>query len=95
MEDLDVIVGVWELTSSLAPEQAQPAAETSFEWLEGRRFLIQRWRVDHPAAPDGIAIIGWDEERETYLQHYFDSRGVARVYEMSFADRAHLHASVS
>jgi len=65
MEDLDVIVGVWELTSSLAPEQAQPAAETSFEWLEGRRFLIQRWRVDHPAAPDGIAIIGWDEETET------------------------------
>ena len=31
-------------------------------------------------------MIGWDEEKETYLQHYFDSRGEARVYEMSFAD---------
>jgi hypothetical protein len=42
--------------------------------------------VEHPDAPDGIAIIGFDEDRATYLQHYFDSRGVARVYEMSFTD---------
>jgi hypothetical protein len=37
-------------------------------------------------APDGIAIIGRDESRGTLLQHYFDQRGVARVYEMSFED---------
>jgi hypothetical protein len=86
MEELDAFVGVWELTSSLAPEGARPAAETGFEWLEGRRFLIQRSRVDHTAAPGGIAVIGWDEEQQTHLQHYFDSRGEARVYEMSFAD---------
>lgn len=37
-----------------------------------------------PEAPDGIAIIGPDPEREgSYLQHYFDTRGVARVYRMS------------
>jgi hypothetical protein len=86
LEELDVFVGAWRMTASLAPEGEEPEAETSFEWLEGRRFLVQRWRVDHPAAPDGIAVIGWDDERGTYLQHYFDSRGVARVYEMSLAD---------
>jgi hypothetical protein len=86
LEELDVFVGVWRMTSSFAPEGEGPKAETSFEWLEGRRFLVQRWRVEHPDAPDGIAVIGWDDERGTYLQHYFDSRGVARVYEMSFAD---------
>jgi hypothetical protein len=85
LEELDVFVGVWRMTASLASEGAQPEAETSLEWLEGRRFLVQRWRVDHPAAPDGIVVIGWDDERGTYLQHYFDSRGVARVYEMSFS----------
>lgn len=58
-------------------------ARVSFEWLEGRRFLIQRWRVDLPEAPDGIAIIGAGGEPETYRQHYFDSRGVHRVYEMT------------
>ena len=36
-----------------------------------------------PEAPDGLAVIGFDERRGTLLQHYFDSRGVARVYEMS------------
>ena len=86
MDDLEIFVGVWRMTTSLAPEGQQPAAETRFESLEGRRFLIQRWRVDHPAGPDRIAAIGWDDEKQTYLQHYFDSRGEAGVYEMSFAD---------
>ncbi len=85
MADLDVFVGVWQLTASLAPEDA-PKAETTFEWLSGGQFLIQRWQVDFPEAPDGIAVIGYDAEKATYLQHYFDSRGVARVYEMTFAD---------
>ena len=32
-----------------------------------------------PEAPDGIAIIGADSEHEgRFLEHYFDSRGVAR-----------------
>lgn len=42
----------------------------------GRRFLIQRWEVDHPEAPDGIAIIGFDPDKGGLRQHYFDSRGV-------------------
>jgi hypothetical protein len=42
-----------------------------FEWLPGERFLIQRWEVPVPEAPDGIAIIGSDPKREgNYLQHY-------------------------
>ena len=83
---LEVLVGVWRMEASLAAQAAEPpSAETRFEWLEGRRFLVQRWRVEHPDAPDGIAIIGLDGEKATYLQHYFDSRGVARIYEMSLA----------
>ena len=30
-----------------------------------------------------MAIIGFNEGRGSFLQHYFDSRGVARVYGMS------------
>jgi hypothetical protein len=86
VEDLEVFVGVWEMKTSLPVEGDPPRAETTFEWLEGRTFLVQRWRVEHPDAPDGIAVIGFDEDRGTLLQHYFDSRGVARVYEMSLAD---------
>jgi hypothetical protein len=63
-----------------------PGGSLSFEWMPGQKFLVQRWEVPVPEAPDGIAIIGFDEGRGTYLQHYFDSRGVARLYEMGFAD---------
>ena len=83
IEDLDVLVGRWTMTASFNSGGTLPLAETTFEWLEGRTFLVQRWRVDHPDAPDGIAVIGFDAEKAMLLQHYFDSRGVARVYEMS------------
>jgi hypothetical protein len=87
METLEPLVGEWHMAAGLSPDPtAAPLASTTFEWLAGHRFLIQRWEVDHPDAPDGIAIIGVDPTRGTYLQHYFDSRGVARVYDMTFAD---------
>ena len=39
-----------------------------------------------PGVPNGVAVIGFNPDRGAYLQHQFDSRGVARVYEMGFAD---------
>jgi hypothetical protein len=88
MEDrrtaLEAFLGDWTLEAAfpLAPPTGV-GGHTVFEWMPGEQFLIQRWEVEHPDAPDGIAIIGFDDGRDTYLQHYFDSRGVARVYEMS------------
>jgi hypothetical protein len=88
LEPLDVFVGVWSMVTSFAPNPADaPRARTTFEWLPGRRFLIQQWEVEHPDAPDGIAIIGFDADKATLLQHYFDSRGVARVYEMTITGK--------
>jgi hypothetical protein len=39
-----------------------------------------------PEAPDGLAVIGPDAG-EDYTQHYFDSRGIARLYAMTFDGR--------
>ena len=61
-------------------------ARGTFEWMGDRAFVLERWTVPIAEAPDGLAIIGWDEGRGSFLQHYFDERGVARVYEMSFDD---------
>jgi hypothetical protein len=89
---LEAFIGAWSMDAVFpnAPRADRGGqdngARTVFEWLAGEQFMIQRWQVPHPAAPDGIAVIGFDRDRETYLQHYFDSRGVARLYEMSFAD---------
>ncbi len=62
--------------------------------LEGERFLIQRARAQHPDFPDSVSIIGVTERdrvgrnsdaapavtAEHLTMHYFDSRGVFRVY---------------
>ena len=83
---LEPLVGEWILLAAF--DETPPAdigARVRFEWLPGERFLIQRWEVPIPEAPDGIAMIGADPENDgQYLQHYFDTRGVARVYRMSF-----------
>ncbi len=88
LEKLEPFAGEWSM--AVAFKDMPPAdvgARVTFEWLPGKRFLIQRWDVPIPEAPDGIAIIGADPNGQgNYLQHYFDSRGVARVYKMSFDD---------
>jgi hypothetical protein len=88
-ERLEPFVGEWSLALVLPGEEVPDrlpdvGARVTFEWLGERAFLLQRWTVPIPQAPDGLALIGWDEGRGAFLQHYFDDRGVARVYEMSF-----------
>ena len=83
-----MFVGEWEMGSSLTSDPASaPRARTTFEWMPGRRFLIQRWAVDIPEAPDGLAVIGAGADPGCFVQHYFDDRGVARIYQMKLVDR--------
>ncbi len=85
---LDVFVGEWALEPRFDDVRTNDGgARVMFEWLSGHQFLIERWSVPVPEAPDGIAIIGVDPSTEGgYVQHYFDARGVARIYRMLLAD---------
>ena len=87
-EVLAPLIGEWRMLAGFGNEPpADVGARVSFEWLPGGQFLVERWEVPLPEAPDGIAIIGADPAREGgYLQHYFDSRGIARVYKMTLED---------
>jgi hypothetical protein len=62
------------------------SAKVSFRWLDGVPLLIQRWQVDAPEAPDGVAIIGCDGMNDSYYQLYTDDRDVQRIYAMSLRD---------
>jgi hypothetical protein len=95
LERLDVLIGQWEMEASFeagyfgpgTPPITGRGGRTTFEWLEGRFFLTQRFVNEHPAAPSGIAIIGAGTDLATFEQHYYDSRGVARLYQMSLDGR--------
>jgi len=87
-EALAPLIGEWSMTMVMpGVELPDIAARVTFEWMGDKAFVLERWTVPIPEAPDGLAVIGWDEGRGTYLQHYFDERGVARVYEMGFDGR--------
>jgi hypothetical protein len=74
------------------------------EWLEGERFLTIRARTDHPEFPDSLSVIGrmghdrvdggdggdvpTDADDSPLRMHYFDSRGVFRISEVSVDDAA-------
>jgi hypothetical protein len=87
LDKLDAFVGEWTMEATPPGGEPWPGeARVSFEWLEGRTWLIERWTIEMPQAPDGIAIIGLGDDPGTFRQHYFDSRGVHRVYEMTLDD---------
>jgi hypothetical protein len=54
---------------------------STFEWLDGQRFVIWRSHYDHSQIPDAITIIGVTDGQLS--MHYFDQRGVYRVYAAS------------
>lgn len=91
---LGVFVGEWVLKASFpggqqAPSGARedgPRARSRFEWALDGQFLLQHTEAPVPRAPDSLAIVSADPETGAYTQHYYDSRGVVRLYAMTFAD---------
>ena len=88
LEHLGVFVGEWniEITSMSFREDKTAVAHgrSSFNWIEGGAFLLQQSEVQNSDFPRGIAIMGPDDTARSYCMLYFDSRGVSRIYQMSF-----------
>jgi hypothetical protein len=96
------LVGTWTTagTHPMVPGVVLRGS-TTFEWLEGEKFLVIHSQVDHPDFPTAISIIG-DLETDrmdggsdgkstsdgSLRMHYFDSRGVFRDYEASIDEAA-------
>jgi hypothetical protein len=80
LSKLEVLIGEWR------PEVpgADIPAKVTFEWLEGGGFVIQRSTVEATDFPNGVMVIGATGPGGGLRQHYFDSRGVHRVYAVGF-----------
>lgn len=91
---LDVLVGEWAMEARFPGDQPAgssgagggPVARSRFEWALDRQFLLQHTEVPVPEVPDGLTIVSADLETGAYMQHYYDSRGVVRLYAMTLAD---------
>jgi hypothetical protein len=88
LEPFQALIGDWaiELTHPML-EGTVVRGRTTFEWLEGGRFLIQRAVNEHPVFPDSLSVIGVMEGERDLSMQYFDSRGVHRVYAIAFDGR--------
>ena len=87
LQRLDALAGEWTTESGHPFEpDTRVTGRVSFEWLDGGFFLIGHSTVDHPDFPSALQVIGCDEAGERCSMHFFDSRGVSRVYEMSLHD---------
>jgi hypothetical protein len=85
---LEPFVGEWAVEARFSFTSEPTRGTLTFAWELGKQFLQQRSTVDHPAAPGVLALVSVAEEGDgdEYVQHYFDSRGVVRVYRMTLHD---------
>lgn len=94
LKSLDVFVGDWDTEVSRASFLPDPSGtvigHATVDWFEQGAFLVIHQGViqqgEKPAPPFSTWLIGRDESSEMYKVLYFDTRGVSRIYEMSFND---------
>lgn len=86
VQQLAPLVGTWT-TEAVAPALGgEPVrGRSTFGFALGGAAIVQQASADHPRAPDILAVIAPDGD--AYLQHYFDGRGVVRLYRMTFDGR--------
>lgn len=86
IESFEALIGTWDTEATHPQFDGVVPGHVTFEWLEGRRFVVQRTHNDHELFPDAIWVIGPPEDGDGLVAEYFDSRGVRRTYGISLQD---------
>jgi hypothetical protein len=87
LDALQPFIGEWSVEGRhVAFPDTVVRGASVFEWWGDRVFLIHRSILDHPDFPDSISVIGATQPDGGLAQHYFDTRGVHRLFDMTFAD---------
>ncbi|HEY0606430.1 MAG TPA: hypothetical protein VGD58_26130 [Herpetosiphonaceae bacterium] len=83
LKRLAAFVGTWQWEASI---NGQPfgRGRTIWSWLEGGAFLIEHSDAEQPEFPAGTTVVSGDDTLGTYCMLQSDSRGISRIYQMSF-----------
>jgi hypothetical protein len=83
---LEFFVGDWTMEATFPADSpigpVTGTARSSFEWALDGAFLLQQSHAE-PPVPRGLMLVDALDDG-SYTQHYFDSRGVVRLYAMTF-----------
>ena len=90
LHDLKFLIGHWKTkiynASFLVSPSESIAGNVSFEWFEDETFIIMRSDITENGPPAMVSVINQDDTNGQAVMVYYDSRGVSRIYQMSFAD---------
>jgi hypothetical protein len=81
MSALDRLLGSWEFTMHHSAMSEPVTGRQRYERVLDGAFVLQHWTYDHPDFPDAIALLSDDR------YHYFDVRGITRVFDFEIDDR--------
>jgi hypothetical protein len=82
---LERTVGTWTVRGSHPYFPGRTLrGKVTFEQIEGGAFLRMHSRMEDPEFPEGVAIFGTDGDDGECTMLYFDERGVARRYGVTF-----------
>src|SRR3954463_11212721 len=79
LEPFDALIGTWAIEATHPAVDAVARGTTTFEWLEGGQFLIQRSRNDEDVFPDSLSGIGRPEAGQGLGQGDLHPRGPRRA----------------
>jgi len=83
---LDAFVGAWTVTADIPGTSGGAlTGRSTFAWDLDGTVLVQRTRTPVPGVPDSLTLVYADAETGELVQHYYDSRGVIRLYAMTFS----------
>lgn len=86
LKRLKFFIGTWNMEVIHPHLEPNPiTGRTSFEWLH-EKYVIQRTHIDKAEFPDNTIVYDCNPDTGQYLLHYFDTRGVTRLYQMSLED---------
>ncbi len=84
IETLEPLVGEWRI--EIRHPQLPTAGIATWEWLRGGNAMVSRQSVEEETFPESVSVILADDDPDSLAMHYFDSRGVARVYRTTLVD---------
>jgi hypothetical protein len=77
---LDRLLGTWDFTMHHAALPEPVLGLHRYERVLDGAFVMLRWTYHHPDFPDAIAML------DEHSYHYFDVRGVIRVFDLTIDD---------